>query len=860
MANLPADLTIIPLERKVLLPHVVLRVVLRGAEAAKIIKRHSIATRQGVKLHIACVPLKSLKKDPNVLKDRDSSGETDETCQASLAPISFVPPSNDPENNDENQTEDVDSLVPHGKRKRLYAFGCTGTIIRIQRLDADIFGVFIEGGKRFRVQEYNQDSDAIWVADVEYLEEPKSSYNEEMVVFKALCRSFATRMQTLCIPESLTKQLVNIINTVPVPALADMVVSMIETTFEERLMMLSTADPKERLEMASTWITRQLNVLQISKKIHSGIETNLTQKQREFYLRQQLDEVKSEIQGSQPVDDKEEDELERLNRRLIEARLPEEPLKVARRELKRIKQLHPTSTEWAVSRNYLEWVTDLPWSNTSESVLDIRRATHQLNQDHFGLEHVKKRIIEYLCVTKLKGDLKAPILCFVGPPGVGKTSLGKSIAISLSREFHRISLGGVHDEADMRGHRRTYVGAMPGLIIQGLRKCGVNNPLFLLDEIDKLGQTSNHGNPAAALLEILDPEQNNTFSDHYLNMPFDLSNVLVIATANSLDTIPEPLVDRMEIIQLHGYTFDEKLHIAKAHLLPKQTREHGMDPGQITISDAVLFKLAENYTRESGVRQLERKIATLVRAKCVDLVHLKESGKEQHYRSHIQLDDLETLLGPPMFEKEVAERDSQPGIATGLAYSGSGQGGILFIEATKMPGTGKLQLTGSLGEVIKESANIALSWVKAHAEVLKLGSGKNINIMNQCDVHIHVPNGSVPKDGPSAGITLVSALVSLFSRHTIPTTTAMTGEISLRGQVLPVGGIKEKVISAHRAGITKIILPYRNKRDVTNDIPDKVQNEIEIVYAKTIWDVLRAALVSGSTPDAWLAPVNESVL
>ncbi|OAD79248.1 hypothetical protein PHYBLDRAFT_154100 [Phycomyces blakesleeanus NRRL 1555(-)] len=552
--------------------------------------------------------------------------------------------------------------------------------------------------------------------------------------------------------------------------------------------------------------------------------------------------------------------MERLNRRLIEAQLPEEALKVARRELKRINQLHPTSTEWAVSRNYLEWVTDLPWSNKSNSVLDIKRATHQLSQDHFGLEHVKKRIIEYLCVAKLKGDLKAPILCFVGPPGVGKTSLGKSIAISLSREFHRISLGGVHDEADMRGHRRTYVGAMPGLIIQGLRKCGVNNPLFLLDEIDKLGQTSNHGNPAAALLEILDPEQNNAFSDHYLNMPFDLSDVLVIATANSLDTIPEPLVDRMEVIQLHGYTFDEKLHIAKAHLLPKQIMEHGMDQSQISINDAVLFKLAESYTRESGVRQLERTIATLVRAKCVELVHLTESGRGQNYRSCIRLDDLDSLLGSPTFEKEVAERDSQPGIATGLAYSGSGQGGILFIEATKMPGTGKLQLTGSLGEVIKESANIALSWVKSHAEILKLGSGKNINIMDRCDVHIHVPNGSVPKDGPSAGITLVSALVSLFSRHAIPTTTAMTGEISLRGQVLPVGGIKEKVISAHRAGITKIILPYRNKKDVTNDIPEKLQKEMEIVYAKTIWDVLRAALVSDGTKNAWVAPPYESVL
>ncbi|CAO3632062.1 unnamed protein product [Cunninghamella blakesleeana] len=655
-------------------------------------------------------------------------------------------------------------------------------------------------------------------------------------------------MRELNLPDTLTTQLSKLIDNVSPLTLSDLLISVIETTLDEKLYMLSTINVKDRLVKASEWLTRQLHVLKISEQIHSSIEGKLSKKQREFYLRQQLDAIKQELGESDGFSGgKDEDDMTQLAKRLEAAQLPEETAKVVQRELKRIKKLQPSSSEWSVARNYLELIADLPWNKRTDDILDITKAKAQLEGDHFGLDHVKKRIIEYLSVIKIKGDLKAPIICFVGPPGVGKTSLGKSIAASLSREFHRISLGGVRDEAEIRGHRRTYVGALPGLFVQGLRKVGVNNPLFLLDEIDKLVQSTHYGDPAAALLEVLDPEQNNSFSDHYLNLPFDLSNVLFIATANSLDTIPEALLDRMEVIPLSGYTFEEKLHISKTHLLPKQAKAHGLEVSQIQIDDHVLLKLAENYTRESGVRSLERTLASVVRAKCVSLAELREAGKESDYNPRVELADLEDILGMARFEKEVAERDPIPGVVTGLAYSGSGNGGILFIEATKMPGKGDLQLTGSLGDVIKESAQIGLTWVKSHAYTLKIASSNEQNIVEKFDVHIHFPAGAVSKDGPSAGVALVTSLVSLFSGYYVPPTTAMTGEMSLRGQVLPVGGIKEKVISAHRAGIRKIILPYRNRKDVQHDVPDRVQQDIQFVYAKTIWDVLEAALVISDT-------------
>ncbi|KAI8366033.1 ATP-dependent protease La [Radiomyces spectabilis] len=839
MATLPDTMLVIPLYNKVLLPSVVMKLTMRGRDAIALTRKHRRMSDQRKTTYLACIPLSASPEDKN----------------ATLQPSTMTELPDD--------MKEQQGFVKDEEKDRLYTHGCAARIVRIQRSGLGVFSVFIEGVARFHVEKYIEDTAGL-IAKVSYPpaegKEALEQAKDEIIAFKALVREFTTKMRDLQLPDTLIQQLSKLVDTLSPAVLADLMMSVIETSFDEKLFMLSTMDVKERLAKASEWMARQLHVLKISEQIHSSIEGKLSKKQREFYLRQQLEAIKQELGESDGNSGgKDEDDIGQLGRRLEEADLPKEAATVAQRELKRIKKLQPSSSEWSVLRNYLELMADLPWSKKSEEVLDIPRAKQQLEEDHFGLDHVKKRIIEYLSVIKIKGDLKAPIICFVGPPGVGKTSLGRSIAAALSREFHRVSLGGVRDEADMRGHRRTYVGAMPGLIIQGLRKCGVNNPLFLLDEIDKLVHSTHYGDPAAALLEVLDPEQNNTFSDHYLNVPFDLSNVLFIATANSLDTIPEPLLDRMELIHLNGYTFEEKLHIARSHLLPKQVRAHGLEEGQVTMEDHVLLKMAENYTRESGVRSFERTIAAVVRAKCVELADLRDQGKEDEYIAQVKLDDLESILGIAIFEKEVAERDSVPGVVTGLAYSGSGNGGILFVESTKMPGKGDLQLTGSLGEVIKESAQIALSWVKAHAHELKIAATQQVNIVEHYDVHIHVPGGAVPKDGPSAGVTLVCSLVSLFSGYYVPTTTAMTGEVSLRGQVLPVGGIKEKVISAHRAGIRKIIMPYRNRKDVEADVPDRVKEDIEFVYAKNIWDVLEAALII-SDNERWTTRSYESHL
>ncbi|KAI9314483.1 ATP-dependent protease La [Dichotomocladium elegans] len=846
MSQLPDTLPVIPLENKVLLPAVVLKITMRGRDASVLTRRHFRAADQRKGAHLVCIPLKSLPGETSANKPSEEKAivvvrKTNSNRQAK---------DNDPQQHDGLEP----GLVKEGDKERLHDYGCAARILRVQRSGLGVVSIFLEGVARVQVKDitYEDNSSSILLARVNYIEKPPKEikaddlqHRDETIAFKALCREFLTKMRELQMPDSLLEQLGKLIDNVSPVVLADMLVSIIETSFEEKLWMLQNAD-----------------VLKISEQIHSSIEGKLSKSQREFYLRQQLEAIKRELGESEGSGgEKDEDDVAQLNRRLTEADLPQEAATVAQRELKRLKKLQPSSSEWGVIRNYLELMADLPWSKKSDEVIDIHRAKEQLENDHFGLDHVKKRIIEYLSVIKIKGDLKAPIICLVGPPGVGKTSLGRSIATALSREFHRISLGGVRDEADMRGHRRTYVGAMPGLIIQGLRKVGVNNPLFLLDEVDKLVNSTYYGDPAAALLEVLDPEQNNTFSDHYLNVPFDLSNVLFIATANSLDTIPGPLLDRMEVIQLNGYTFEEKLHIARSHLLPKQIKAHGLDVDQVTIADEVLLKIAENYTRESGVRTLERTIASVVRAKCVEIADKQELNEMGKYIPQVKLSDLEEILGIPTFEKEVAEREPYPGVVTGLAYSGSGNGGILFVEATKMPGKGDLQLTGSLGDVIKESAQIALTWVKAHAYALKIAPTKYTNIVENYDIHIHFPGGAVPKDGPSAGVTLVSALVSLFSGYCVKPTTAMTGEVSLRGQVLPVGGIKEKVISAHRAGIRKIIMPQRNRKDVEADVPQSVKQDIKFVYAKTIWDVLESALeLNEDTTEKWSVRALESHL
>ncbi|GAB5587597.1 hypothetical protein Unana1_02497 [Umbelopsis nana] len=809
---LPESIPLVILENKVLLPFVVTKVIVRGREATTLTRKIQAWQDKRQDAYVGFVPLLapiSPKTDDQLIDNGPS-----EPSAAPLMPLPIQQSATEKNNLAEN----------------MHKFGCLARVLRVERIGFGGYAIFAEGVSRFRVQTVLQDKPHI-LAKVEHFVEQVDQVNTadtdlatQITAFRELSKSFVEKMRDLQLPDPLIAQLSKIMDNSKPGVLANILVSVIETTYEEKLQFLSTTAFKARLVMTNEWMTRQLHVLKISQQIHSNIEGKLSKKQREYYLRQQLKAIKSELGEKDDVApggntaSTEDEEVSELKRRLLAARMPKEVAGVAMRELKRLKKLHPSSAEWSVARTYLDVVADLPWSRSTQDVLDITKARAQLEGDHFGLENVKRRVLEYLSVIKVKGDLKAPIICFVGPPGVGKTSLGKSIASAMCREFHRISLGGVRDEADIRGHH----------------------------EIDKTVQSSYYGDPAAAMLEVLDPEQNNTFTDHYLNMPFDLSNVLFIATANSVDTIPAPLLDRMELIQIPGYTFEEKLHIAKKHLLPKQIKAHGLEMDQFQLSDETLLKLAENYTRESGVRNFERKIASLVRAKCVEWAELKERGHSHEYSRLITDKDLETILGLQTYEKEIAQNEAVAGVITGLAYSGSGNGDILMIEASHMPGDGKLQLTGSLGDVIRESAQIALTWVKAHAFDLKLTISPSVNLVEHRDVHIHFPAGAVAKDGPSAGIALATSIVSLFSGRCVPTNTAMTGEISLRGRVLPVGGIKEKVLAAHRAGITKIIMPARNRKDIASDVPESIQNNIEFVYVKTIWDVLEAALERGT--------------
>ncbi|KAF9974094.1 hypothetical protein BGZ73_002624 [Actinomortierella ambigua] len=729
--------------------------------------------------------------------------------------------------------------------KETHSMGVAARLIRLERAVGG-FTVVLEGLVRIKLDKATSTSPYFEGRVSPIPDKPVDKNDRELqdliVALRSTSQEFVSLLQSLKLPAPVLTQLQKFlenVNSIP-GQVVDLLMSTIESTFEEKVAILDAADLKERITKGIELLTRQIHVLKISQKVHDNVEGKLNKKQREFYLRQQLAAIKEEL-GEK--DGNEDDEMTTIENRLNAANLPPEVQKAADREMKRLKKMQPSSSEYSVIRTYLDWLADLPWDKSSEDILDVERARKQLNDDHHGLEKVKRRILEYLAVTKLqqlKGDVKGPILCLVGPPGVGKTSLGRSIATAMGRKFHRISLGGVWDESEIRGHRRTYVGALPGLIIHGLKKCEVNNPVFLLDEIDKVGSRGHHGDPSAAFLEVLDPEQNNTFTDHYLNVPFDLSKVLFIATANSIETIPAPLLDRMELITIPGYTFAEKLAIATNHLLPKQIKAHGLNPEDVHISEEALLKVATGYTRESGVRQLEREIGSVVRAKAVEYADAQEKKDSKLYNSVVTAADIEEILGQEKFINEVTERLATPGVVTGMAFNGVG-GGILFVEATQMPGKGQLQLTGSLGDVIKESAQIALSWVKSHAWEVGITTGPAQNVMEKADVHLHLPSGATPKDGPSAGIAMVCSLVSLFSNQSVPTTTAMTGEFTLRGLVLPVGGIKEKVIAAHRAGVRKIIMPLRNQKDVVSDVPRNVKDEIEFCYVSTVWDVLREA-------------------
>ena len=609
-------------------------------------------------------------------------------------------------------------------------------------------------------------------------------------------------------------------------ALADMIATLINADSQEKQKVLETLDVKKRLAQVTRVVSHQLEILELGNKIQTQVKDDLDKGQREYFLRQQLKAIKEEL-GE--VEDESKVEIEEYRTKIEGMGLPNEAKKEAERELGRLSRMHPSSAEFTVASTYLDWITTLPWNTSTKDNLDIKKARKVLDDDHYGLEKSKKRVIEYLSVRKLKPDTKGPILCFSGPPGTGKTSLGTSIARALGRKFIRISLGGVRDEAEIRGHRRTYVGALPGRIIQGLRRAESNNPVFMLDEIDKLGMDF-RGDPSSALLEVLDPEQNYSFSDHYLDVPFDLSHVMFITTANILDTIPPALRDRLEVIELLGYTLDEKVRIAQRYLIPRQIEANGLKPKQIKIGKAALKTIISGYTREAGVRNLEREIANVCRGVASGVA----VGDIQ--AASIGVKDLHKYLGPVRLTSEARARVSKPGVAMGLAWTPTG-GELLFIEATSMRGNKGLTLTGQLGDVMKESATAALSFIRSNAKEL----GINNDFFDTLDLHIHVPAGAIQKDGPSAGVTILTALTSMLTGKPIKKDLAMTGEITLRGVVLPVGGIKEKVLAAHRAGIRTLILPKWNMKDI-EDIPEKTRKEITFHFVDEMMDVLKIAL------------------
>ena len=713
----------------------------------------------------------------------------------------------------------------------LYHVGCAARVLKALKHSSGNYSLILQGIVRIRLESVTQ-SGPYMRAKIRRLEEPQTEDVEAEALAMSL-RDIAKQVIQL-MPE-LPREAGSLIDSIQAPgALADLVAANLDAPVEEKAQLVETIDVKERVRKVLRLLTRQLEILKMRERINSQIKEEMGKNQREYVLRQQLKAIKEEL----GEDDGDQGDLDGLEDRIAKANLPTEAETVAKKQLKRLRTMQVGSAEYTVVRTYLDWILDLPWTNSTPDNLEIAKVREVLDEDHYGLEKVKKRILEYLAVRKLKQDKKGPILCLLGPPGVGKTSLGRSIARSLGRKFHRISLGGVHDEAAIRGHRRTYVGALPGQVIQGMKKAGTTNPVFMLDEIDKIGHDF-RGDPSAALLEVLDPEQNHTFADHYLEIPFDLSNVMFVATANVADPIPPPLRDRMEILEIPGYTRREKLAIARRHLLPKQLSEHGLSEENVEITDQALENIIDHYTREAGVRSLERQVAAVIRG-----VAVKVAEGDTKKRKVDNEDDLHEFLGAAKYTSEVAERTAETGVATGLAWTSVG-GEILFIEATRMYGTGKMQLTGQLGDVMKESAQAALSFVRTNAE--RFGIPKDF--LEKSDLHIHIPAGAMPKDGPSAGVTMFTALVSLLTGIKVRHDVAMTGEITLRGRVLPIGGVKEKVLAAHRAGIKRILLPERNRPDL-EEVPKEVVDELQFVFVSRMEQVLEAALESMPQPTA----------
>ncbi|MGB2998801.1 MAG: endopeptidase La [Phycisphaerae bacterium] len=712
----------------------------------------------------------------------------------------------------------------------LYRVGCAVRVLKMVRLPDGNQTVIVHAAGRVRLKSVVQ-ADPFFQVEVESVPDIVQK-GTEVEALTVTARDLMGRIIELS--QRIPQEAAAIVQVIEAPGqLADFIIANMNVDVPTKQALLEEPRVTQRLRVAVDLMQREIGVLELADKIQSDARTSIDKTQREYYLREQLKAIQNELGES----DEKTQLIEHLRGGLDAARPPEKVRKEAERELRRLEVMPIQAPEFSVVRTYLEYLAELPWVKSTEDRLNLAKARQILNRDHYGLEQPKKRILEFLAVRKLRKDLRGPILCFVGPPGVGKTSLGQGIARAMNRKFVRASLGGLRDEAEIRGHRRTYVGALPGRIIQELRKVGVNNPVFMLDEVDKLG-TDWRGDPTSALLEVLDPEQNHSFTDHYLNVPFDLSRVLFIATANLLDPVPPALKDRMEVIPLPGYVEEEKLAIAKRYLVPRQRTEHGLEAGQIRFTDAALRRVIRYYTHEAGVRNLEREIASVCRGAAGQI----SEGERRTVR--ITARNVADYLGPERYLPQVKLRTSTPGVATGVGWTSAG-GDILFIEATAMPGSGKLSLTGQLGDVMKESAQAALSYIRSHADRWNIDP----HVFRRQDLHIHVPAGAVPKDGPSAGITIFSALVSLLTQRSVADNVAMTGEMTLRGLVLPVGGIKEKVLAAKRAGLDTVILPERNRKDL-EEIPPKIRRGMHFHYVRNVEDVLPLAFADGRTPPA----------
>ncbi|MGQ9618307.1 MAG: endopeptidase La [Candidatus Aminicenantia bacterium] len=731
-----------------------------------------------------------------------------------------------------------DPAIEEPKTEEIYQIGTVGMILRMLKLPDGRIRIFVQGLTRAKVESFSM-TEPYFEAKISILRDEE--FDKESMEVIALMRSVRSEFErTINLGKQLPPEFMILISNIDDPGkLADITAANLELKVLEAQEILEIQNPVERLKKVYHYLRKELEVLELQQHIAQQAKGEIDKSQREYFLRQQLKAIQQELGESSEL----QEEIKQMREKLEKIRMPKEAREEVEKNIKKLERMHPDSAETAVVRNYLEWMLELPWDKSTKDNLNINRARKILDEDHYGLDKVKERIIEILSVRKLNKKMKGPILCFVGPPGVGKTSLGKSIARALGRKFVRMSIGGIRDEAEIRGHRRTYVGALPGRIIQGLRQANSNNPVFMLDEVDKIG-ADYRGDPSSALLEVLDPEQNYSFRDHYLGVPFDLSKVMFITTANILDTIHPAFLDRMEVIHIPGYTEEEKIEIAKRHLLPKQIKENGLKPEMIQISDGAIKKVISQYTREAGVRNLERQLASLCRKVAKNVAE----GKKGPFK--ITEGNLHKFLGPPKLFKDMLLERNQIGVATGLAWTATG-GDIIFVETTIMKGKGALILTGSLGDVMKESAQAALSYTKAHA----VEFGIDENFFSDKDIHLHIPEGAIPKDGPSAGITIAVSMISAFSGVPVRRDAAMTGEITLRGSILPVGGIKEKVLAARRAGIKEIILPEENSKDL-EEIPEKIRGEMKFKLVREIKEALEYALLKEETKEGKLAEVR----